>query len=256
MDPAGAAVLLSAPGHRGPIRLHAGGASVPGALDRAGCVAVFVPGEYHAPKHYARHPAIPVYPIGCPKMDERWKDPKPAEEKRTIAFSAHWDCKVAPETRSSFREFKRALPDLKKNFSVIGHAHPRAASHMEKIYAKYGIEFVQDFDEVMDRAGLYITDGSSTLYEFASLDRPVVVLNASFYRRDVEHGLRFWEFADVGLQCDHPIRLVETVQKAFRDLPEVQERRREIIQALYGSRDGNDSQRAAEALMQIHDKWK
>ena len=58
---------------------------------------------------------------------------------------------------------------------------------------------MRDFDEVMERSTLYICDNSSTLYEFASTGRPVVVLNAPWFRRDIEHGLRFWEHADVGV---------------------------------------------------------
>ena len=227
-----------------------------GAVNRAGVLAVFVPAAYQAEKHLAVHPSIPVYPIGCPKMDKRWSEKKRPGRKRLVVFSTHWDCKVAPETRSSITHFRRALPELAMKFNLAGHAHPRIARQMQSIYGKYGIEWIESFDQVMDEAALYITDNSSSLYEFASLDRPVVVLNAPWYRRNIEHGLRFWEFADIGINCDHPRELVDAVRHAFVDPCQIADRRREIIKTLYGEQDGQDAKRAALTLMAVHDKWK
>ena len=51
-----------------------------------------------------------------------------------------------------------------------------------RFYEAHGIEYVPDFDDVLRRADVYACDNSSTLYEFASTGRPVVVLNAPWYR--------------------------------------------------------------------------
>ena len=226
------------------------------AKDRAGVVGILVPGEYQADISQQVHPAIPTYAVGVPKLDQLHKDKGlPKKAKGVVAFSTHWDCKVCPETRSSLRHFRRALPDLDRKFPFIGHAHPRFAGVMEAIYLKHGIEYVPDFSEVIERAEVYICDNSSTIFEWASLDRPVVLLNAPWYRRDVEHGLLFWEFRDIGVQVDQPRELPEAIKRALSDPKEIAERRREIVEQVYGPCDGQAAKRAAAALLDVLERW-
>jgi CDP-glycerol glycerophosphotransferase (TagB/SpsB family) len=103
----------------------------------------------------------------------------------------------------------------------------------------------------MDKADVYIIDNSSTLFEFASLDKPVVVLNPPWYRREINHGLRFWEFADVGVNCNNGGKLASCVDKALDDPSEIQKRRRQINNILYPIRDGSSSERAANEIEKI-----
>jgi UDP-N-acetylglucosamine:LPS N-acetylglucosamine transferase len=94
---------------------------------------------------------------------------------------------------------------------------------------------------------VYVCDNSSTIYEFAATGRPVVVLNGPHYRRDVHHGLRFWDAADVGIQVDHPRDLPDAIEEALRD-PEPRRRAREAaLGIVYAHRTGA-AQRAAAAL--------
>lgn len=228
-----------------------------GAKDRRGVVAVMVPGQDAARRHTEAHPDIPAYVIGCPKLDERHRDTRPLsqEQRETVAISFHWPASVGvQEAGTAWRHFSGALPKLNREFNLIGHAHPKMARRIKTTYLKWGIEFVPDFDEVMDRAGVYVIDNSSTLFEFASLDRPVVVLNAPWFRPHVEHGLRFWECADVGVQCWNPRELPDAIRVAMADPPEVAARRREIVRQVYGETDGNAAARAADALIEVHSK--
>jgi hypothetical protein len=224
--------------------------------DRAGVVGLLLPGTYQERISQEAHPIIPTYVVGCPKLDPWHKDKTlPKEARGVVAFSTHWDCKVCPETRSSIRHYRTALPLLNKKFKVLGHAHPRIAGVMQALYAKYDIEWVQDFSEVMERAEVYVCDGSSTIYEWASLDRPTVILNAPWYRRDVEHGLLFWEYRDVGVQVDHPRDLPQAIKTALADTEKQKARRREIIADVYGPCDGHAAERAAAALGDILERW-
>ncbi len=204
--------------------------------------------EHVAGANHQAYPMIPNVVIGCPKLDkwqidQAWKCPYPP----VIAISFHWDCKVAPETRSAYPWFKSALPALAANYQVIGHAHPRETALMKREFARFGIEFVQDFDDVLRRADLYINDASSTLYEFASLGKPVVVLNAPIYRRHVRYGLRFWEHSDVGVNCDEAGKLLDAVKKALLEIPEQKARREAAVAAAYPVR-GNATQTAVNAI--------
>jgi len=114
-----------------------------------------------------------------------------------------------------------------------------------------GIEPVEDFEDVLERADLYMCDNSSTLFEFASVGRPVVVLNAPWYRRHIEHGLRFWEAATVGVQVDHPAELRDAVMQALEDPPEQQAARQAAVRIAYTYTDGQASKRAAQEILEL-----
>ena len=90
---------------------------------------------------------------------------------------------------------------------------------MERLYRKAGIPFVAAFEDVCRQADLFIADNTSCLFEFAATGRPVVVLNSKYYRRNVNHGLRYWDAADVGIQVDRPEDLVAAVAEALVDAP-------------------------------------
>ncbi len=165
-----------------------------------------------------------------------------------VAISFHWHSRVVPETMGAFRYFRPGLRALARRFKLLGHGHPRIIDRLAAEYRRLGIEVVRDFEDVLRRADLYAVDNSSTLFEFASTDRPVVVLNAPWFRRRVEHGLRFWRYADVGVECDHPRRLVPAVRRALADPSEQRIKRRVAINAVYPWRDGAAAQRAASAI--------
>jgi len=93
---------------------------------------------------------------------------------------------------------------------------------------------------------------NSTLYEFAATGRPVVVLNCPRYRRDVHHGLRFWDHIP-GIQCDTPEDLPGAIELALEDPPELREMREEAIAAVYPQHDGHATDRAVETLLGV---WK
>jgi hypothetical protein len=95
-----------------------------------------------------------------------------------------------------------------------------------------------------------IADNTSLLYEMLYLGRKVVALNAPWYRRDVEHGLRFWEHAPPG-QVDNAAELVEQIDADFPDrLGQIVERELAISGHVYGTAvsDGLDGLRAATWL--------
>lgn len=222
-----------------------------GAPDRAGVIGVLVPGEMQAAVHRAAHPDIPAAVVGSPKMDRWHTDPprhRDPDRPPTIALSFHWDCTLLPETRTAWRHYVRALPRLAATFEhVIGHGHPRIIRHLAPQYVKNGFDVIQRFDDVLDRADVYVCDNSSTLYEFAATDRPVVVLNQPAYRRNIHHGLRFWSHADIGIQVDQPEDLVDAITLAATDPEHIADRRRELIADVYAYRDGTASRRAADA---------
>lgn len=191
--------------------------------------------------------------IGCPKLDPWHRTAKPPPvTKPVVGVSFHWDCPVSQESGSAFATYTHELERLvAAGHRVLGHWHPRDDGRVQQRWAELGVETTPHFNEILDRADLYICDNSSTLFEFASTGRPVLVLNDPSWRRDVEHGMRFWEYADVGLQVDTPDQLLINVDEALRDPPEVRRRRAEVSRAVYAWTDGQCSRRAADALLRV-----
>lgn len=207
-----------------------------------------VPNETAARRWRERYPATPVAVIGCPKLDTL-PARDPALTEPVIAFSFHWDGPtIAPEMRSAWTWYRTLVPLVAKQHKVIGHAHPRALGRIGTWYKMAKIEIVPSFDDVLRRASVYACDNSSSMFEFAATGRPVVVLNAPVFRRTVEHGLRFWEAASVGIQVDRPSTLAEAVNLAVADPPEVRAAREAAVRTVYQPlRGGADI--AARALL-------
>lgn len=214
------------------------------------CVSLFcAPNEYVARANRATYPDAPVEIIGSPFMDAVFlREPKPAGDPPTVAISFHWNCRVAPETRSAYPHFAAALPALAERFQLIGHSHPRDRAAMRAVFEALGVEFVERFADVLDRADCYANDASSTLYEFAATGRPVVVLNAPWYRRHVQHGLRFWDYADIGVQCDRADDLCDAVDLALTGEPAGVCDRDEALDAVWTYCDGSAGERAGFVL--------
>jgi hypothetical protein len=234
----------------------------PGGIgrNRDSVVLYIMPNTHAAMRNQESYPDVPNAVVGCAKLDH-WhiQSPKTRSTPPVVCLSWHWDCRAeSPEKRWAWDHFESALPELVRaaergEFQLIGHGHPRAWQVLERAYQRLGIESVKDLEEVFARADVYVNDSSSTLYEFASLDRPVVVLNAPWFRRDVNHGIRFWDAADVGVQVDSPELLLSAIRRALIDSPEQQRRRREAVTHAYTFTDGCAAERASVAIQERHD---
>lgn len=199
--------------------------------DKNEAVGLFLcPNEYSAERWRQRYPETPIAIIGSPRLDRL-----PRREGRpdgVVAVSFHWNAYFSPEANSAWADYLPALPDLARRFRVIGTGHPQNRS-LPRLYDQLGIEYVADFDEVCRRADVLAFDNTSAGYEFAATGRPVVVLNARAYRRDVEHGGRFWDWASIGVNVDHPADLAHAVTLALDDQPDLRRAREATLAKVY-----------------------
>lgn len=241
-----------------------------GGADRGDVVLFLCVNESVAERNRATYPDTPAEVVGCPKLDRYHSEGRATPSGRsvpigrgpqgtvasghgpdapTVAFSWHWDYDLVPEGRSAFPHYRLAVADLARGpWKLLGHSHPRCWRQMRRFYVSVGIEPVRDFDEVARRADVYVCDNSSTIYEFAATGRPVVLLNAPWYRRDVEHGLRFWDQASVGIQVDEPEALEAGIARALEDPPDVAQARTMAVAETYGVLDSHAADRAARAI--------
>src|SRR5690606_32784737 len=150
------------------------------------------PGPHATSATLEANPGASVVEVGSPELD-RWLGHRPSEPLCVV--STHWDLRAAIESRSALPHYLDSLTSIRMPLAL--HAHPRIRAWVEERAKQRGIEFIPTFDEVLARATVYATDCSSTLFEFAAIGRPAVVINAPSYRRGHHHGLRFWEAATV-----------------------------------------------------------
>lgn len=209
-------------------------------------VGLFLVPNGHAAGRWARaYPRARVRVVGSPILDDL---PRRVYGARTVAVSFHWPGRFIPEAGSAFWDFRDAVAALPAadGFRVLGHGHPLARA-LPTWFGKQRIEFVPAFADVCRRADVYVCDNSSTLYEFASTGRPVVVLDARAYRREADHGLRFWAAADVGVRVDDPAGLADAVALALDDPAPVRRRREQALATVYAAPSGG-AQAAAHAI--------
>jgi hypothetical protein len=217
----------------------------PGGRDNGDVGLFLVPNEHAAGRWRRAYPRARVEVVGSPRLDVIPPRSRVGRTTSTLAISTHWP--GSHEAGSAWPWMMAALPALADRYELLVHSHPKR-SDVARQAKRMGLEFVPDFDDVCRRADLLIHDNSSTLYEFASTGRPVVVVDAPTYRRDVHHGLRFWDAADVGVRMAAPGDMVEAVALALADPPDVVSARESALDLVYAFRTGA-ARRAADAIM-------
>lgn len=229
-----------------------------GGPGRDNCSLFLCPNEVVAQRNRAAYPDALVEVVGSPRLDAliaKAQGDGSAVPMPAVALSFHWACGYStevPEAGMALEHFRSALPGLARSRELVGHGHPRYRGHFAALWRELRIPDVPWFEDLLERAWLYVCDNSSTLYEWAALGRPVVVLNSPAYRRDLEAWPRFWACADVGVQCDEPGELPAAIERALEDSPAVAERRRQVVEEVFPLRGGSAA-RAVHALREAAD---
>lgn len=193
-----------------------------GGDGRHGVIAFLCPNVYAADRNRARYPDTPTFIIGSPRLGQLQTIPAmPAGDRPVVAFGFHWPCTLSPEAGTGWHHWAGAVAATAASgrFEVLGHAHPRCWNDLAPTYRELGIEPVQHFDDVLARADVYACDNSSTLFEFAAVRGPTVVLDWPACRPWIDHGLRWWDAADVGPRILEPAALVPAIMSALDVMP-------------------------------------
>ena len=217
-------------------------------------VSLFLPpNEVIRAKTAKTFPGARQVVIGTPKMDKWVNIPKKKKDTPpTVAIAFHWDGSkaVCPEAGNAYNHYKDHIHLLKKHFTILGHGHPKIIEKLRPDYQAMGIEVVTNFEDVLARADIYVNDSSSTLYEFSCTDRPVVILNAPWFRKNVNFGIRWWDYTDIGPQCDNPADLVNKIKESLADKTKYAPCRRKAVEELYPYL-GQSAIRGAKAIMEL-----
>ncbi len=221
--------------------------SYSGGPDRERVVLFLCPNDDVAQANLRRYPDSRALVIGSPKLDNL---PRP-NRSGPVAISFHADLHLVPETHWAFEHYLEILSELPKHFDVMGHCHPRMWPMAERFYNKAGIEPVKEFSEIVSRASIYCIDNSSTGPEAMAAGIPVIWLNAPWFRRDVTHGGRFWEWTRGFPVVDEPGQLVGTIRGVLDDWAYQSWRARIFAEAIFTALDGKASERAVLGLRSL-----
>jgi hypothetical protein len=217
---------------------------------RDACELFLVPGVTPAEKLRNTHPDTPVVEIGCPKLDSFHGFERRRNDIPKVAISFHWDCRVVNETRWAWPTFRNYIAKLvnRPEYEIIGHGHPRAMAHLRPWWQRLEVPVIEDFNQVLKNADVYVIDNSSSMFEAAAVGIPVVVLNAPLYRKNVDHGLRFWDVATIGEQVNNPAMLHNAIMRALKQSDEQKAETERCLDIVYTYRDGDSARRAYDAI--------
>jgi hypothetical protein len=176
--------------------------------------------------------------------------------ERVAAITFHYNppaARVVPEIGTAFEHYRERLGDViaalrQQGYQVLGHRHPRF-NHLRGYWEREHHIREVSAHELRTRAQLLIADNTSMMYEMMYLGRDVIALNAPWYRRDVEHGMRFWSHAP-SIQADDPAELIDVVSDLDKILLERSGLDWRTTDYVYGTShsDGYDGLRAATWL--------
>ena len=226
--------------------------------DGRSSVGLFIcPNWEVAERNHSEYPLSNVVAVGSPRLDDllemRNSCLKPFHP--TLGISFHWECRVARESGSAFREFSPVIPKFVSKLEaygmeVLGHGHPKSFSDLEPWWRSHGVAVEKEWEVVAAKIDAYMIDNSSTIFEAAALDIPVLLMESAHWRKDVNHGLRFWDCANVGPTVTPSSDLYEALSDCLD--PAWGEIRRGVTSKVYAvppSVERLSSRYAAEAIV-------
>ena len=174
-----------------------------GGNGHVGLFAALAPGKNAGLSIQNSTPNVPVALIGCPKLDWAAYRNFPKHETLTVAISFRYKTATeVPEQNSAFEFFRKDIEKLVAegtNIKIIGHCHPFALHSVGPWWKLLNIEYVANFEEILDRADILLVDNSSIAFEWLQVKRPKAILgllNSPEYRRYMDFGMRFWNLTE------------------------------------------------------------
>jgi hypothetical protein len=219
---------------------------------RRAAVSMFLLQSQYVAKKMDSRLTAPRSVIGIPKLDPwvgEFNRPHPMPQQPVLGLSFHHsNYSNVPEAQNAWEIYVKILPKLAKKYHVIGHGHPLELNNFRPVYEKNGIEFVDNFEEVMRRADILLFDCTSAGFEYLVTGKPVIILNSPKFRRDKQWGIRFWDYSNIGPMVEGPEELLKTIEMVILDPDRYKEQRKNAIKNLIPY-IGTSTQKATKVLM-------
>jgi hypothetical protein len=208
--------------HGDTVSTAANNSSYAGGRGRGRIGAFLHPNHYAANLDAAAYPHAMVRVIGSPYLAHLRATITPAVTDRpVVAIAGHWPAGVCAETTSGWGEFHAGFAALADDpdITVIGHGHPRIMRALTPHYARMGVPVVPTLEETLAWCDVFIADNTSAMFYAAALGRGVVVLDSRNYRRHINHGGRFWDWAGIGPRIGDVDAMPAAVTTAYERRP-------------------------------------
>lgn len=224
------------------------------------CRLIIAPGNVAGARHLMAR-KCPVALVGCPYLDPWLSGERATRSVRgpgaypSVAISFHWNaCDVSPEARSALAHYESGLEGavndlIGRGWQVWGHGHPREEKALKALWYRLDVPWV-DRETILDRADVFVADNTSLLWEFMAVGKPVVFLDAPWYRKSIQHGLRFWRWTCAGVGCREAREIPIAVDLAHADGGPVAQLRSMATREIYAHTDGSSTERAVTAIME------
>ena len=224
-----------------------------GSWERQNVCLFLCPNRFVYDANKRTFPHVPAVITGDPKLDA-YSVPEPSSSglyrarnnPPIVALAFHWDSPNPPGTRTALPHYRPGLHRL-RDMNVVLHGHPRADMRNRLLATEFEMPYVPDQDEVLRNADLLVADTSSFIYEFAAMDKPVLLLDCPDYDDLPDVGIRFWQ-AIPGFRIHEPEDLREGIELALFDPPFAREQRADAIEEVYPHR-GVAARHAAHAII-------
>jgi hypothetical protein len=191
-----------------------------GGKNRDNVELFLCPNSLVAERNITAYRSSKVEIVGCPKLDDLYEKKKmQTTSGGSIGFAFHWDCQVVEEAGTAFYDFQTQVETFIKyaqvcDIPIVGHGHPKAWKFLEPWWKDLGVTAVKEWENVVGKIDVLVVDNSSIIFEAASLRIPVVLLESPKWRKNVNHGLRFWEYAGIGPNIRPGDNLGDAIRRA------------------------------------------
>ncbi len=227
-----------------------------------------VPGDYHKKRlEKSGKIFVPVVVTGFPKLDRLFHSSYPSREelmrrgrldqtKKVILFAPtyNWELSAIPILWTRVKVL--ATPER----YLLIKLHEATNPEFLKIYKKLAqsqenIILVNDADitPYLQIADVMLSDVSSAFFEFASLNKPVVLFNNPNIREFPQYDSNDPEYAwrDIGIQTSTLEEVQAAIDRSLENPGEFAEKRAIYTRQLLGDLDGNAGLRVKAEIMKL-----
>lgn len=222
---------------------------------------ICVPGPWHA-EQLRSHVYVPVHVTGMSKLDALFAPFDEAAFRHANGLARDervllWCPTFNPELSSLpviGAEIRRLAQFGTVLIKMHGSTDPESVDALRTALADERhvrvLDVAVDATPYMRCASLMITDVSSVMFEFAALDRPLVLVDnplqssyVNYCANDVEYAMR-----DVGVRVSSVEHLVEAVREELAEPSRLSAVRRRVTSRMFAATDGHNADRIAAVL--------
>jgi Putative glycosyl/glycerophosphate transferases involved in teichoic acid biosynthesis TagF/TagB/EpsJ/RodC len=165
--------------------------------------------------------------------------------KKTILYAPSWN------KGGSIEHLWNHLPEIAQEYNFLVKLHDKSVAQWRPKISKYtNIILIDDPDVVPYYllADVMISDYSSVIFEYAVLDKPIVLFNSNV--KINPNGICY-KWRDIGMNVENVTELQEAIKLSLMNPKEFSDKRLFYAKQIFKYRDGLSAKRAAEKIVEF-----